>query len=194
MVSASSQRQTVPDLKLDLFGLVAVDQDPVVVLEDLVAAAGAAGFVHHQAGNLQLGIDAEARGELLADGHQGHGHAADEIGALVHRCFPRQQHQFALVHQVGQPIDAGVQHRDRFVVVLRRQAQLRHFHYLLVIARRTDSLWPCRVQFVLRRPHHLIDQVIEPNFAGGLVGAVDDDDRIALGLARAGGSTHPVCV
>ena len=126
----------VPHLDIDGVGFVAVQQNPVLEGQHLVAALGVAGFVHEFALHLQLRIHAEADGERLADGHERHLRLADEIHAEVHCGFAGQQNVVGRVDQVREPVNVRGEDWDRLVVEPWRHIEFGNFEDLVVVAGR----------------------------------------------------------
>ena len=127
--------QAVPELDLDRAGPVVPQADPELVVEDLVAALHRARLADQPPADLELGVDAEAGDERLARGHQRQPHPADEIAADIHRGLAGQQHEVALVGQLGQAIDPRGQHGHGLGVILGRQLDAGDFEQLRVAAR-----------------------------------------------------------
>ena len=128
-------RQAVPELDLDRAGAVVPQPDPELVREDLVSALHRAGLVDQSPADLELGVDAESGDERLAGGHERQPHPADEIAADVDGGLAGQEHEIALVGQLGQPIDARRQHRHGLGVILGRQLDPGDLEQLRVAAR-----------------------------------------------------------
>ena len=92
-------------MDLDGSRLEVADDDPKLINLNLVAALNRLGFLDESATDLKLRVDAEADGEIFADGDLGQGHPADEIIADVHDGLAGKKHRIARVDQVGQSVN-----------------------------------------------------------------------------------------
>ena len=117
-------------------GPIVPHRDPEFVREDLIAALHGAGLAEQPPADLELGVDAEAGDEGLAGGHEGEPHPPDEIAPDVDRGLAGEEHEVALVGQLGQAIDARRQHGDGLGVVLGRQLGTRDLEQLRIAPRR----------------------------------------------------------
>ena len=124
--------QAVPELNLDRTASIVSQPEPELIVEDLITPLHRAKLPDQAPADLQLGIDAEAGNERLAGGHQWQPHPAHEIGADVNRRLAGQEHELALVGQLGQAINSGRQHGHGLGVVVCRQVEAGDFEQLRV--------------------------------------------------------------